>query len=413
MKCIDFLFAAAQTQPTTNSSAGAGWWQTNVDEYFDVWSFFFVGAIATIIGIVVWGIITARVWRRGKFLKLLPSIIAHVHHRKVHAAHHIIATLFAFSGVSLVLGFAWAKMFSSKLEVAGYMMTNAGMALGVLTLILTVWTLNQTMKLERLHGERIDRFDELIKDMTEQLTDLIKRYDENRDKSSGIYRVILVTNNPYFGIISYKGRSVTRNFETAFHSLAGSVEAEREASGGAAPSGFRVKIICADQVQLRGFVASYFEGGDECEAKTNDAVTKSEEFLQHLTEKMGNESVVRIPIRVSEAQFAVIGDVVFEFFLEPAGSSDDLWRIRGSNIRATNKIHDRGAADRFERFAHFLEELMQKGKEASPSGNGNTQQTQETALVISGVVTDHGKSAEVATESKEGIAKPSDLPKGS
>gem|GEM_PF-3858085 len=342
------------------------WWRSSIDQSVGVWSFFWIGVLATLFGVIVWIVICAKVWRREKFWKLLPSIIAHVHHRNIRTAHHIIAVLFAFSGASLIAGFVWAKLFNADPNAAGYMMTNAGMALGVLTLVLTIWTLNQTMKLERLHGEGIDRFDELIKDITEQITDLVKRYDENRDKSSGLYRVILVTNNPYFGVISYKGRPVTRNFETAFHSLAASVEAEREANDGSAHSGFRVKVICADKQQLKEFIASYF-AGDSDKARIEEATEKSEEFIEHLIKKAGMESVVRMPIRVSEAQFAVVGDVVFEFFLDPPDAKNALWKTRGSNIRATNKIHDRGAADRFERFSQFLEELIKDGRGVHPS----------------------------------------------
>lgn len=335
-----------------------------------VWSFFWIGASACVFGVIVWFVIFARVRGRGKFWKLLPSVIAHVHHRKVHAAHHIIATLFAFSGVSLVVGFVWAKTFHSNPSDAGYMMTNAGMALGVLTLILTIWTLNQTMKLERLHGEGIERFDELIKEITRQMEDLVERYDDNRDKSSGLYRVVLVTNNPYFGIISYKGRPLTTDFETAFHRLAGRIEAEGEAGFVASRSGFRLKIICADKQRLSEFVASYFVGND-AQIKIDEAINKSEEFIEHLIQKAGAESVVRIPMRVSEAQFAVVGDHVFEFFLDSQDETNMLWKKRGSNIRATNMIHDRGAADRFERFAQFLEELIADGKGAQPPHDGS------------------------------------------
>ncbi len=298
---------------------------------------------------------------RRSWLKQLPSIIAHVHHRKVTLAHHIVAAIFAFSGFSLIAGFLWAKTFSSQEPTASYMMTNAGLALGVLTVVLAIWTLNQTMRLERLQGERIDRFDELINKITTELRDLMRRYDESRDKALGLFRVILVTNNPFFGVVSYRGMPVSNHFKNAFDALADQIKAQREQPD----SGFKVKLICANSSVLAQFVDLYFE-------ETESSEMASEAFIESLSERMGTESVVRAPIKISEAQFAVVGDVVFEFLLEAPALVPDkkVRKARGSNIRATNRIEDRDAADRFERFTYFLEELILNGKGTQPPQGG-------------------------------------------
>lgn len=411
MNSTALILAAAGTDGTTNANSGFfNWWRNSIDQYFDVWSFFWIGALATLVGFVFWAVIFSKIRRREKFWKSLPSIIAHVHHRTIHAGHHIIAALLGFSGASLLAGFLWARMFHANVSDAGYMMTNAGMALGVLTLVLTMWTLNQTMKLERLHGVGIERFDELIKEITKEIIDLVDRYDTNRDMSSNLFRVILVTNNPYFGIISYKGRPVTLDFKNAFDKLADRIKAEKDKNPSALRSGFRVKIICADQRQLNEFLAPYFNK-DTDKIKHDDAKKESEEFIMRLSERMGTESIVRAPIKISEAQFAVVGDFVFEFFLEPTDGKNIFWKTRGSNIRATNKIHDRGAADRFEHFARFLEELIQDGSGTVPPAIDGGLPPPQLTVVPPGQTGGHVEANPVQPEDKGDSAKSSERPK--
>jgi hypothetical protein len=402
MKLGALFLAGAISEGNTNSESGilqrAGEAWEAVDQKMGGTVFIILGGIAFLAGVAVWWGIRTRIHNDRNFVKQIPSIIAHVH--RVHPAYHILGAILGFSGLSLIAGFLWVALFKKDATAGSYMMTSAGMALGILTLVLSIWTLNQTMRLERLQGEAIERFDQLILTMVEDLRALLKRYKTSQDKSSDLFRVILVTNNPFFGIISYRGENEAQEFKNAFDALADLIKDEKAKDHD--ESGFYVKLICAEETGLKDFTAPYFEPGDndsedrkeELQKKGDNVVKESEEFIKSLKDRMGAECIVRSPIKISEAQFAVIGDVVFEFLLEPPDTAKSSWRARGSNINETNRIEDSGAADRFKRFARFLEELIKDGNSLKDGGGNSLQKQSLVSTKVFSIETEiEGKSA--------------------
>ena len=377
---IGFMTLFAAIEPVGNGGAATNTpaiynqcenlWQS-FEKPYGLWIFFGVGLACTLWGLYLcWRIYSLVSDGRKRSIKgffhSIPAAISHVPHSTISAIDHIKTGLFLFAGVSIMAGFLAAKIIHSQESTAGYMVTNAGLVLGTLTLTLTLWVLWQTRKLERLQGEDIDRFDGLIKNMTEELGNLVERYDENRDKSLSLFRVYLVTNNPYFGVISFPGKAVTDQFMDAFDGLCRRVKTFRDNQDPTKGEGFKVKIICANEEHLKKFNSNYFGNGEDVELKKS--IDDSETFIKHLKDSMGEDSVIRIPLEIDEAQFAVVGDVVFEFFLESPNASDSK-RSRGSEIRNTNRVQDRTVAARFERYTRFLEKLILKnGQKVSPGG---------------------------------------------
>ena len=330
------------------------------------WMFFGIGAFSTLIGLYLCYRMYQRLSEKNGFFNDLPRLISHVPHSTITAKNHIWAGVFLFSGVSMMAGMACAKIFSADMNLQGYMATSAGLGLGILTLALSFWTLYQTKKLERLQGENINRFDELIASITDRIKTLIDKYDENRDKSSSLFRVYLVTNNPYFGVNSYRGKRVTLDYKNAFDRLADRIKAFRQSTSSTVPGqGFKLKVICADCENVAQFNSHYYTTEKQAEHTLANCLT--EEFITELKEAAGDNCFIRIPMPIAEVQFAVIADTVYEFIL--TAPNDHQSKARGSDIKYTTRIEDRVVADRFERYMVFLENLIQHSPNARLGGS--------------------------------------------
>ena len=298
----------------------------------------------------------------GSFLAELPRLLAHVPHGSITAADHILAGVPLFVGLSLTA----ASLLPASIWGADPAASVAGLSLGVLTLCLVFWTLHQTSRLTRLQGDRIDRFDVLIRLMTDEVNKLVVKWDDNRDKSSSLFRIYMVTNNPYFGVNSYPGKAVTLNFSNAMNGVIerGSALGAPSTKGGVAPDdghGFRVVVMCASKKGIAEFNGYY---GDTTGWDLRIRNNLSEKFIAGLQGIKG-ANVIRLDVRVAEMQFVVIGDVVFEFILEDP--DDKASRARGSNIRHTTRIDDPAVARRFERYLKFLQ-ILSKGAIVNRTG---------------------------------------------
>jgi len=284
----------------------------------------------------------------------IPKLISHVPNETVTAWHHVRLGLLLVLGFGIVGALLWTSLSAGDMTANSYIATSVGVMIGLLALPFTLWTLYQTKRLERLQGEPIQRFDQLIKAMTTELRRLKLLYEENKDRSSSAFRLCLVTNNPFFGVITYPDKTESRDFRLAVEGIAACIRDHRnqrpERRKG---QGIVMKVICANESRLAEFNARYFDASAAEELKA--ANIASEKFLTDLIGDVGEGAIVRIGTAVGEAQYAVIGDVVFEFLLEsPHGPGA---KTRGSDIASTTRIEDKAAADRFERFTVFLEAL--------------------------------------------------------
>lgn len=309
-----------------------------------------LGALAILLALRLYHKMYRLLPDRGSFFHEIPRLISHVPHSAISASHHIRAGVLLVAGMSLIVGIGFAQLFSFDASMRSYSATNAGFALGVVSVALVLWTLHQTKKIERLQGEPIRRFDSLVKIMTDEIDKLVELWDANRDKSAAVFRVYIVTNNPYFGVNSFPGKKVALDYDGAVKRLVGRF---RECKRTGQTGGYRLRIMCADPDKLGEF-NSHYSDRDGYDAKTRNEL--SEGFISAVAADLGADAIIRIPVTVAEVQFVIIGDTVFEFILEPP--TDAAARVRGSNIQHTTRIEDRVVAERFERYVYFLESLI-------------------------------------------------------
>lgn len=321
------------------------WIDSNGELIFWVLS---VSAVVAGIGILYW--IYSHLPEKNGFVHDIPKLISGIAHKEVKAHHHVIAGVMLFSGVSVIAGLMTARLFGVvSVTVGSFSSTNSGLVLGVLTLVLALWTLHQTKKLERLQGDGIKGFDTLIVSLTETLQTLKARFDQSNDKMSRDFRLYIVTNNPYFGINSYPSERVATDYSHALTNLADTIRVCR--TGGSAEM-FKVKIICANPDTLAEFNAEF----QDRNAKSVDwRTSESELLIQKLEANIGADSVLRLPMQLPSVQFIIIGNVTYEFMLE----ANDSWgaKARGSNIMHTTRIDDGRVADRYEGYVQFLEDM--------------------------------------------------------
>lgn len=317
----------------------------------------FIGLAAgcAVCGFLLYLPIYGRLAEKRSILRDIPRLIAHV--PDASAGHHIAAGVLLFSGLSLLAGAGYSQLFCSKLDWNSYLATSSGLMLGFFTLILSFWTLWQTKRLERLQGERIDRFDSLIKIIGKEIEDMIARYLQGHDRSSDLFRVCIVTNNPYFGVITYPNGDVTIAFSATMNNLCKHIQNYRvkkaKKSRLATDKGFRLRIVCADSVNLSTFNKQYFDAADG-QAGLEEVNKQSESFLGEICSLLGAECVTRLPIVLPDVQFVIVGNVVYEFVLE---APEDQNQDRGTNICHTRRVEDQALADRYERHMSFFESL--------------------------------------------------------
>jgi hypothetical protein len=308
--------------------------------------FWLIAWATTFLGLFLYYRIYRILPDRSGFFGEIPRLIAGVSASTVKARQHIWAGAFLFAGLSLIVGMGTADFFPDHADIRSFKSTNAGLVLGILTLFLALWTLYQTKRLERLQGEGIKGFDTLVGAVRKEIDSLIQRWDDSRDRSSDVFRLYMITNNPYFGVNSYPGKPVSLDYASSLKKLAERVKTQRLKTK---ENEFKFRIICADKVTIDIFNANYEDRGTYDKATRNQ---ESEALIQDLIEFLGDDAFYRLPHVIPAVQFIVVGDVVFEFILESPDSKAS--RARGSDIIHTTRIDDRLVAERFERYIEFL-----------------------------------------------------------
>lgn len=299
-----------------------------------------MGWIFVVFGVICYATATGRGWDELKgrsLLKKIGFVISHLPRDDTPAWPHVFGGTFLSGGIALLSGAA-AYTF---LDVGKhYALELASFVFALFVATIAFWTLWQTRRLDIRIGQEIDGFPDFIQKLTGDLEALRNGAYGSEKLSPTRFRFLLVTHNPYFGLLSLPGTKVTENFESAVLKVAGRV-----------PHGFRMEIICADDEKLQEFHVGHFLGrGLEATVATERATlaTKAtKKFLNDLSEKSGsNSKSVRQTGSVPSVQFAIIGNRTYEFFLESAAGPTEVHRVQ--------LVDERRTADRYVEFFDLL-----------------------------------------------------------
>ena len=260
---------------------------------------------------------------------------------------HILAGVLVFIGLSLFVGGLLSHLVvDPNYNEHSAALTIAGVIFALLISGLSFWTLWQTKKIESLQGAHISGFKKLTSDRADAINKLHENFVDHGHSASTHHRVVLVTKNPYFGVLSFYQDSarVERRFKTALTTIAEDVQRS------VGDTKFNLTILCGDESTIQNFNKEFFENKSpqdnqqDREAKIRRANELTEEFLSKLSAEAKTQVVFR-GAEIPDIQFAIIGNTVFEFILlEPRQGS-----ITG--IAGARKIDDALVCNRF--IEHF------------------------------------------------------------
>jgi hypothetical protein len=260
---------------------------------------------------------------------------------------HIVAGVLAFIGLSLFVGGLLSHLVvHPNYNEHSAALSLAGMIFALLLSGLSFWTLWQTKKIESLQGAHISGFKKLTSDLADAIKDVHDDFVRHGCSASSHHRVIFVTNNPYFGVLSFFNDPVEIKFREALTNVA------HDVSRSMGSTKFTLMVLCGNEPTIEKFNKEFFENKSpqenqqDREAEIRKANQSTEEFLSKLTgEAEGNATVVFRGADIPDIQFAIIGNTVFEFILlEPRPGS-----ITG--IAGARKIDDALVCNRF--LEHF------------------------------------------------------------
>lgn len=244
---------------------------------------------------------------------------------------HMVAGSLLLSAIAILVAMCFARLV--EIEDPAAIVTCASMGFSVLVGLLSFWTLWQTKRIEDLQGRQIDSFAALRDEMHQEMTFVYRDMDKTAGSAAEYHRFLLVTANPFFGMLSYPEQSETLDFYQAIEHLVNQAKKWDKSPPGI---GANIKILCADRDGLTDFHAKFLGV-----ASTNPSVAtitnKVEEKLAALN-KMLPGCVARYR-GVPTFQFCVVGNTVFEFVLESPGLRTE--------IRRSQRIADAAACRRF------------------------------------------------------------------
>lgn len=201
---------------------------------------------------------------------------------------------------------------------------------------------------------RHNEFEFQIRQLTEAMKTLKDRFDEGRRPNES-YRVLFVTKNPFFGMLTYQGRTFTERFADELTALANCLERYNKTAiltngaaidNGSRRSGFDFRVICADTGLLNKFHLEVIkEISDEASAKSlapkmTQEVDEKLRRIDHLAGYLSPTSVFKRVDDIPPTQFMIIGDTLYEFTLESTRS--------GSDVRYADIKEDKRACDRYQ-----------------------------------------------------------------
>jgi hypothetical protein len=302
--------------------------------------------------------------RRLNIRDLISDLISHVPKDDSPAWPHILAGVFACLGTCLLAGFFVASLLSKSQNVNshGIALTSGELVFAVLISGISFWTLCQTKRIELIQGSNIDGFRGLIQALTEEIE--FVNNDFSRYKRARIHhRIYLVTTNPYFGLLSFgRDDTDTARFENALRQAARHVESTKALCE---EERFKIEILCGAEETIRRFHETFYRSrehrafspnGDPSEQATDqqngitsvpqseqlpqederstnhdreiaDATTRTTKFITDLDTE-AEKQICFLAKHVPKTQFAIIGNVVFEFILETPGLQTEIHKAR-------------------------------------------------------------------------------------
>lgn len=304
----------------------------------------------------------ANLWNTNKErLKLLPPweiIVALVSHvpsdanGRASAKKHILAGVSVCMGVCLLVGVGISQLpfVTPHYDAHGTALTAAGLTFGILISVISFWTLWQTKKIESLQGAYTPGFKKLTLDLAVALTELHYDFLKHGSSASMGHRVIFITKNPYFGLLSFFNDDIERQFRTALCTAA------EDVSRSQGTNKFTLIVLCGNKQIIESFNKEFFEkrfpslNQADRDAKITHANEKTQELLTELNTKAGTQVVFQ-GVDIPDIQFAIIGHKVFEFILlEPRAGST-------TGIAGARKIEDGLVCSRFLKQYELIKKL--------------------------------------------------------
>jgi hypothetical protein len=291
---------------------------------------------------------------RGMTIKTkIAYLISRVPDEDSSAWPHVLAGVLACLGFCLLIGSVVATMsfVSADFNRHSTALTAGSLVFAVLISAVSFWTLWQTKKIEQLQGSNIENFRELMEAMVRDMEAINTDFIANNSRAREHHRIYLVTTNPLFGKLSFPSARVTQQFEDAMRHNA--AHAGRSGDNGRDNSGFSMEILCGNADAIRIFHRTFFRGKGEELAAADDhqvvrACEETERVIRSLNEASGSVIVHRAA-RVPKTQFAIIGNIVYEFILDAPGFQSEVHRAR--------RIGDRVACERFLETFKLLRDL--------------------------------------------------------
>ena len=297
-----------------------------------VWIAMWSGAFCILIGLVGynWLYWQARADLSGlTFRETLGQLFSHLPDDSSAAWPHILSGVSLAVGVSLVGGFAlegFAAQFDSRVPT-GIGATLAGSIFGAEIGAVAFWTLWQTKRIERGQGVMVLGFSALITAMSREMNSLWNEIEQSQWIPQSHHRFLLVTTNPWFGMLSHPSATATIEFKEKLARLALATQNCRATNG----PPFRFGILMGNPERVRAFHENYFTHLTD-EAARSDAVDTADKkldgFVRELVQAGAYDSDIMRKASVPAFQFAVIGGVVFEFILDTVDGATEVRRAR-------------------------------------------------------------------------------------
>jgi len=318
-----------------------------------VWIAMWVGAFCVLIGVIGynWLYWRARADFAGlTFRETLGQLFSHLPDDSSAAWPHILSGVALALGVSLVGGFALegsAAQFDGRVPT-GIGATLAGVIFGAEIGAVSFWTLWQTKRIERGQGVMLHGFPALTAAMSREMKALWDELERSNWAPQAHHRFLLVTTNPWFGMLSSPSAPSTQEYREGLERLAHAVKSCQDAKS---TRKFKFGILMGNDERLSDFHGLYFS--DLAESAKAEAVTgatnKLQEFLNILRTYGVPAEDIQPKASVPAFQFAVIGGVVFEFILDTVGGATEVHRAR--------VLRERVLCERFVQTYGVLESL--------------------------------------------------------
>jgi len=193
---------------------------------------------------------------------------------------------------------------ANRYDAHGTTLTAAGLIFGILIAVISFWTLWQTKRIEHLQGANIDGFRMLTVSITESIEKLTDNFEKHGKKASSHHRIFFLTTNPHFGGLSFPLTSEQEDFERAFLKAADFASADPK---------FDVSVLCGSPTTIKTFNENWLTKNG-MQDRLEDTTAIVERFIRELNEHAKREVVIR-KNDISDMQFAIVGNTVFEFIL--------------------------------------------------------------------------------------------------